>query len=629
MAVEKMKLLSITGKDTDLEKFLAKNIINLDIQIEDAKKVYKKGWKLEYFSYDYTVKEYIKKCEEVLDELQIEKDDNYWNYNIINSVSEIKEKIDNINNQYTEYINKIVDLEKENELMQKNYDIIKNLVSVDSKIENLYNLKYMKFRYGTVPTKNLEEINRKIDNTDAIYFELKREEEYTWILYLTTEEFLGKVDSFFNVQDFERIWLPKEASGTPEEFINQIEKNIKENLIKIDKEKEELRNLRIDAKEILIGAYKQLLLYENVNILKKYIVHDQNGTFYIVLWVSKDNVENIKSILSNYKNVDYDIFDDDEDIQAPTKLKNIKIFRPFETLIKMYGVPNSKEIDPTGLVAITAFIMFGFMFGDVGHGLVIFILGLILAKRKASLGPVLAIGGISSIIFGVLYGSVFGKEDIIKPILISPMNNIQTMLISGIAVGSIFILIAMIFNIINGIKNKDLQKCLFDKNGISGFLLYGLILADVAVYFLKGQMLIPINVIAIVSIILILLILFGDTISSKLEKKKEQAKTPMVEKIFEIIEMTLSFASNTISFLRLAAFAINHVGLCMAVYLLADMSSGVGNIAIAIIGNIVVIALEGLIVGIQVLRLEYYELFSRFYEGNGREFKSIKKQIQE
>ena len=629
MAVEKMKLLSITGKDTDLEKFLAKNIINLDIQIEDAKKVYKKGWKLEYFSYDYTVKEYIKKCEKVLDELQIEKDDDYWNYNIINSVSEIKEKIDNINNQYTEYINKIVDLEKENELMQKNYDIIKNLVSVDSKIENLYNLKYMKFRYGTVPTKNLEEINKKIDNTDAIYFELKREEEYTWILYLTTEEFLGKVDSFFNVQDFERIWLPKEASGTPEEFINQIEKNIKENLIKIDKEKEELRNLRIDAKEILIGAYKQLLLYENVNILKKYIVHDQNGTFYIVLWVSKDNIENIKSILSNYKNVDYDIFDDDEDIQAPTKLKNIKIFRPFETLIKMYGVPNSKEIDPTGLVAITAFIMFGFMFGDVGHGLVIFILGLILAKRKASLGPVLAIGGISSIIFGVLYGSVFGKEDIIKPILISPMDNIQTMLISGIAVGSIFILIAMIFNIINGIKNKDLQKCLFDKNGISGFLLYGLILADVAVYFLKGQMLIPINVIVIVSIILILLILFGDTISSKLEKKKEQAKTPMVEKIFEIIEMTLSFASNTISFLRLAAFAINHVGLCMAVYLLADMSSGVGNIAIAIIGNIVVIALEGLIVGIQVLRLEYYELFSRFYEGNGREFKSIKKQIQE
>ena len=90
--------------------------------------------------------------------------------------------------------------------------------------------------------------------------------------------------------------------------------------------------------------------------------------------------------------------------------------------------------------------------------------------------------------------------------------------------------------------------------------------------------------------------------------------------------MVLSFLSNTVSFLRLAAFAINHAGLCMAIYLLADMTSGFGNLAIAVIGNIVVVALEGLIVGIQVLRLEYYELFSRFYEGNGREYKSIEVQ---
>ena len=86
--------------------------------------------------------------------------------------------------------------------------------------------------------------------------------------------------------------------------------------------------------------------------------------------------------------------------------------------------------------------------------------------------------------------------------------------------------------------------------------------------------------------------MFNEQISNFIEKKKAKTTTPFVEKIFEIIEMTLSFASNTISFLRLAAFAINHVGLCMAVYLLADMSSGVGNIAIAIIGNIVVIAID-------------------------------------
>ncbi len=629
MAVEKMKLLSITGKDTNLEEFLAKNLLNLDIQIEDAKKIYKKGWKLEYFNYDYTIKEYIKKCEKLINEFNIHKDDDEWNIEIDNSIDELKEKVDSSISNYSEIEEKIKRLKAENDEMSAQYDVVKNLVALDAKIENLYNLKYMKFRYGVVPTKNLEEINKKIDSIDAVYFELKQEEEQTWILYLTTEEFTSKVDSYFNVQDFERIWIPKEAIGTPLEYIQSLEKKMKSNSFEIDQANKLIEQMRLENKTALNKIYNQLLMYENVNKLKKYIVKDQNGTFYIVLWVSNTNLDYIQKMIDKYENLDYEIFDQDEDINPPTKLKNNPIFRPFEALIKMYGVPNCKEVDPTVLVAITAFIMFGFMFGDVGHGLVIFIFGLILAKKKSALGPVFAAGGISSIIFGVLYGSVFGKENIIKPVLISPMENIQTMLISGIAVGSIFILIAMIFNIVNGIKNRNLQKWLFDKNGIAGFLLYGLILGDVAMYFLKGKMLISTNLLVIIAIILVIMILFGDVISSKIEKKKQETKTPIVEKIFEIIEMTLSFASNTISFLRLAAFAINHVGLCMAVYLLADMTTGVGNIAIGIIGNIIVIALEGLIVGIQVLRLEYYELFSRFYEGNGRAYTSIKSQVKE
>ncbi len=90
--------------------------------------------------------------------------------------------------------------------------------------------------------------------------------------------------------------------------------------------------------------------------------------------------------------------------------------------------------------------------------------------------------------------------------------------------------------------------------------------------------------------------------------------------------MLISMASNTISFVRLAAFAINHVGLCMAVYILANMFGTTGSLIVAIIGNIIVIALEGLIVAIQVLRLEYYELFSRFYTGDGKEYIPIEEQ---
>ena len=202
------------------------------------------------------------------------------------------------------------------------------------------------------------------------------------------------------------------------------------------------------------------------------------------------------------------------------------------------------------------------------------------------------------------------------------------MLIYGVAVGAVFILMAMILNIINGIRNKDTKKIFLEENGIAGLILYSFILGCVAYYFLTGKMLISINIIIIISLILVLIIMFNDQILNLIKKQKEKASTPFVEKIFEIIEMILSFLSNTISFLRLAAFAINHAGLCMAVYLLADMSTGAGNLLIAVIGNVIVLVLEGLIVGIQTLRLEYYELFSRFYEGTGKEYKSIKTELK-
>ena len=99
------------------------------------------------------------------------------------------------------------------------------------------------------------------------------------------------------------------------------------------------------------------------------------------------------------------------------------------------------------------------------------------------------------------------------------------------------------------------------------------------------------------------------------------------EKIFNVVEILLSFTSNTISFVRIAAFAINHVGLCMAVYILYNMFTGVGGLITILVGNVIVIVLEGLIVGIQVLRLEYYELFSRFYSGDGREYKPLREKI--
>ena len=177
--------------------------------------------------------------------------------------------------------------------------------------------------------------------------------------------------------------------------------------------------------------------------------------------------------------------------------------------------------------------------------------------------------------------------------------------------------------------NKNVKKAVFSENGIAGLLFYLTVIGSVVYYFIAGKLIVSINILIVICLIELTVILFKDKLEKIVTRKKEETKSSVAEQIFELIETLLSFVSNTISFVRLAAFAINHVGLCMAVYILANMISGVGNIAVAIIGNVIVIVLEGLIVAIQVLRLEYYELFSRFYSGDGKPYTPIKKLINE
>jgi len=627
MAIERMKLVSISGKEEILDDFLAQNLIAKDVGIEDAKKIYGKSWKFEYCTYDYSVKEYLKKIEKLFEVFEIPIND-IEEVKTRNTIEEIKNQIDDMEKIYSDLISKRKDLTDRNEEIMQSILPVKDLSNIDCSIEELINLKYIKFRYGYIPNESIKRVERELEELPAIFYKLNQEDDITSIIYITTEEYKEIVDTFFNMQEFERILLPNNYDGKLSDYISNLQSELQHNNLEIEKIENTIQKYKKENVNSLMFLYEQLKNYEYVNKIKKYIMKDKHSTFYMLIWVPITNLDSITKMLESEHKLDYTIYDEAKQAKEPTKLKNNKLFKPFEVLVNMYGYPNVKEIDPTIFVAITAFIMFGFMFGDIGHGGIILLFGFFLSKRKISLGPVFIAGGISSVIFGLLYGSIFGKEDIIKPIIISPMENITTMLISGICVGSLFILIAIILNIINGIKNKELKSIIFDKNGLAGFLLYLLVLSVVAIYFLNGKLIVPIPVIVVISGILIGLILFGENVSKMIQKQKKSDISPFVERVFDIIEMVLSFASNTISFLRLAAFAINHVGLCMAVYLLANMTGGAGNILISIIGNCIVIVLEGLIVGIQVLRLEYYELFSRFFSGDGREYKTIKQQAK-
>ena len=275
--------------------------------------------------------------------------------------------------------------------------------------------------------------------------------------------------------------------------------------------------------------------------------------------------------------------------------------------------------------------------------MIILFAGLLLLRRKFSLAGVFTCAGASSVIFGLIYGSVFGNEEILPNVLgglvgagtpinfIRPMEDKMALLIGGVVIGVLFMLIALTFNIINGIREKNVARVLFDRNGAAGTILYWTILLTAVFYILSGSYFIPIALIASLVAISFLTVFFKEPLERLLVERKsflpKEKGLFFVQGLFEMIETLLSMASNTLSFIRVGAFALNHVGLFMAFNILSKMAGNVGGIFVNIFANMLIIGLEGLIVGIQCLRLEYYELFSKFYKGGGKAYKPLSRSI--
>ena len=235
-------------------------------------------------------------------------------------------------------------------------------------------------------------------------------------------------------------------------------------------------------------------------------------------------------------------------------------------------------------------------------------------------------------IFGFLYGSLFGFEEAIPALWMKPMDNIMTTLMLAIGFGAALILVAMVLNMVNAVRAKEYGRLLFNQSGLAGLACYGFVVFC-ALLFATGHGLPATVLIGVAVGVPLVAILMKEPLSHLIERKghifPEGSKVMFfVEALVEGFDVVLSYATNTISFVRVGAFALSHAGMMGVVMTLAGLEKGNPNWIIIILGNILVACLEGLVVGIQVLRLEYYEMFSRFYTGNGKPFVSFKKRNQ-
>jgi V/A-type H+-transporting ATPase subunit I len=306
----------------------------------------------------------------------------------------------------------------------------------------------------------------------------------------------------------------------------------------------------------------------------------------------------------------------DERMQVPSAIRHHRWLQPFANLVLNYGVPRYGEIDPTVLFAFSFVLMFGMMFGDVGHGAAIALAAALLHRR---LGHYTVLGiavGISSMFFGLLYGSVFGFEHLITALWMSPLSDPMRMLGVALGWGIAFILLATALTIRNRIAEGRLREALMCSPGVAGLLLYLGLLSAAWRYATTGEA----GILPLLAIVAALAAILG---YSWQHNRQVVLGERVLIALMEGFESVMAYISNTLSFLRLAAFSLNHVALSIAIFTVANMLHTTGYWLTVVLGNVFILVLEGAIVAIQTLRLEYYEGFSRFFGGDGRAFRPL------
>ncbi len=628
MAIQKMKFINIVGPNKKFDTFVKKHILQTNIQLENAisylgdiKGLYPY---MESNPYDRLMKE-ANNLYEQIGVSECVRPGILKNY----SVEEMEEYFASRGDKIKGFISK---KEVLLEQLNNNKQIIKQLTPmkhVDVSLDNLFNMKFIKFRFGRLPKESYKKLQMYLEDVEVFVSPVLHEYDYVWMVYFIPSAYEEEIDSIFSHLYFERVWITGRVHGKPIQAIEQIEKEIEQLHSELEKLDMELNAFVMKEKESVCNIYAEIKYLYMAFDVRKYAAHT-NEYFYILGWIPEEDLDAFVIEIEKESSISAMVEEPEmvKQIKPPTELKNTAIFRPFEYLVKMYGLPSYNEIDPTVLIGIIYVFLFGMMFGDVGQGAVLAIGGWYLyKKRKMHMAGVVSFAGVSSMIFGVLYGSIFGYEDVFDALLISPLHNINTMLIVSIGLGVILITIAILTNIINGIKTKDTAKILFDKNGVAGLVFYWSIIIIALYSLMQGKIVVSGIVLVVCILIPLLCITMKEPLENILHKKKnilpEDKSGFFAEAVAELIETLLGFLSNTISFVRVSAFALNHAGLFIAIFTLAKMAQGVGSIIAVIIGNILVIVLEGLIVGIQGMRLSYYELFSRFFSGEGREFKPL------
>jgi V/A-type H+-transporting ATPase subunit I len=478
---------------------------------------------------------------------------------------------------------------------------------------------HLDLRLGSIPADALERLREVLALSNHLILNVAGEGDTLRILVGGSRDGAKTLDSVLLAAAFQPLNIPESFNNNPDALRKELASKRQE----LDEVTEAMR-LRIDNwrdtnRHQVIHAV-QLLEAAEPYVNLQGAARSRGPLAAVQGWVPAKRLDEIETRLGGALRLPFLIEAreprEDERHLVPVPANNRGLLRPFAVLVQQYGVPRFGEFDPTVLFAITFAAMFGMMFGDIGHGAIIVLVGLALRRRIGAFTYLFVLAGLSSMLFGWLYGSVFGVEHWIAPLWIAPMSDPIYMLTVALGWGVVFLTLGSSIAIGNRLLGGDLSGAIFAPGGLFALILYLALLGGIAWLVQYGEF--PLLATGVVVLMLVLLVGFQWLHSSA--PFGERALTVLIE-TFEIVN---GYIASSLSFLRVAAFSLNHVALSLAVFTLADGMGTIGHWITLVVGNLFVIVLEGVIVAIQTLRLEYYEGFSRYFYGDGTPFKPLR-----
>lgn len=639
MALSKMKLVSIIGMVNYLDEVVTALGHSGVFHVDDAIDYFSETQKFLPVSVKNETLNTFSKLKSILSQADIDAQlVDFSDYDA--TFEQMHQTVSKIHDELGAIIKRKTEIENEIKNCKRQIENSSHFVGLNLEIDKIEACEFIASDFGRLPKESYKKLSEYDDNEFVQFFPISSDDKYYWGVYTAPIDQADEIDSIFSALYFEHCEV-EGLKGTPTDFIAKQKECINELSQELTTLSNQSKNYCDNHKDELLKIYSKLCEKNAFySILSK--TYRYHNNFILCGWIPVENEAQIQKLLESIESVEVSITDAKDELKhsPPVKLKNNFFSKPFEYYTEMYGTPNYSEIDPSGFLAFTYSLLFGIMFGDVGHGIVLFIAALIMYKLKGmELGKLLIPCSVSSTIFGFVFGSVFGFEHVLdpmyhalfkleeKPIEVMESHWTMTIIYGAVGIGMALVVVAMLLNIYSSFKRRDIGNALFGVNGVSGLVFYSSLVVGLVCSMMFNIKIMTAPYIILLIVIPLILVFLREPLSELVKGEKEWMPKKwgafIVDNFFELFEVCLSYVTNTMSFLRVGAFVLVHAGMMQVVFVLASMFGQTGYIITVIIGNLIVAALEALLVGIQVLRLEYYEMFSRFYIGDGRMYKPV------